>query len=143
MGWSRGAVTVVYVARQLEKGCYNPVKGTVSVAVSVKWLGMIDAVNQTNHSNWSDTTLPANVQVASHAKKSGQQSYVNPYGYVFPTLNYVGAAMKYNRIFYKEDSSTTTHNEMGVGWALAGGGLSNKVLDWLKNQAKDPNIGGL
>ena len=111
-GWSRGGVIAVEIERLLENpGCLgvNECEGKNKFEeVGVQWIGLFDAVNQTNHKGWSNTTLPQNIYKVSHAIKSTTQ-------WLFPTMKYKGGKVK-NKIFYKEDGNRTTHADIGLGW---------------------------
>jgi hypothetical protein len=74
---------------------------------------------------WESTTLPPNVSSTSHAIKT---TSLEP---IYPTKRYTGTVEK---LFYKSDGSTTTHGEIGKGWASASV-WNNSVISWMKEQA--------
>jgi RHS repeat-associated protein len=135
LGWSRGSTIVVQVAKRLGARCsrikengngLDYIEGPV-----IKWVGLFDAVNQTNFSNWGDLALPNNIEKASHAKKTSQH-YL--YNIIFWTMNYTGNIN--NKSFTKSNGVNTTHSDIGNGWLDQSGNWNNDVLNWMISEAK-------
>ena len=130
VGWSRGGVIAVQTARALGYiGCKNSATQSY-LYPQIEWLGLFDPVNKTAHANWDNTVLPYNITSSSMAVKSNTTIYESLA--IFPTITYGTSDFA---TFYKEDGSSTTHGDIGIGWNLPSGIASTVVLDWMKQKA--------
>ena len=136
LGWSRGGVIAVEVARSLLRvGCFNKTK------IPVEWIGLFDAVNQT-YPSWDDPNLPENVKVVSHAKKSDNGRNLWGWGLkVFPGMDYTSSAGKvYEKKFWKEPRSSndkkepTSHGEIGLGWSVGQWSNGDDAIRWMRDE---------
>ena len=90
VGWSRGAVIAMGVAKDLKDiGC--KCDGKVIKPISVRFVGLFDAV-QMMIGGWPQS-VPSNVKHFAHAKKTDKAGQ-----WYFPTKNYRGTSRHFNLI---------------------------------------------